>query len=240
MKPESKFDPTSVKNLFLLKEDYRGKLPGWISRFLGYRVPGAVPPFDPPQVPPFIWLAKIPLHVEVWIFAWIGAFGAILLVEAIMSTSTVFRVLYSSPIVITSFGASAILLFGVIESPLAQPRNFVGGHLIAALTGTAVTRLFVLDPNYLGRLNNTAFDSIVFVNGGLSVATALAVMLVLGIVHPPYVTRRVQEILADGRKRRFNCTQRCCRIHRRLFILAVSPCRPCVRSHHASMGMRRQ
>jgi CBS-domain-containing membrane protein len=28
--------------------------------------------------------------------------------------------------------ASAVLLFGATESPLAQPRNLVGGHLVAA------------------------------------------------------------------------------------------------------------
>ncbi|ADV22188.1 HPP family protein [Cryptococcus gattii E566] len=114
-----------------------------------------------------------------------GAFGGILLIEAIMSTSTAFRDVYSSPIIITSFGASAVLLFGVIESPLAQPRNFIGGQFVSALVGTAITRLWVLNPRYQDYLDNTAFHGSTFVNGGLCMATALLAMVVLGMVHPP-------------------------------------------------------
>ena len=32
-------------------------------------------------------------------------------------------------------GASAVLAFGAPHSPLAQPRNLVGGHVISALVG---------------------------------------------------------------------------------------------------------
>ena len=34
---------------------------------------------------------------------------------------------------IGSFGASSVLVYGAIQSPLAQPRNLIGGHLISAL-----------------------------------------------------------------------------------------------------------
>ncbi|HEY6837259.1 MAG TPA: HPP family protein [Geobacteraceae bacterium] len=43
-----------------------------------------------------------------------------------------------SPLLIGSFGASAVLLFGAAESPLAQPRNLVGGHLVSALVAVAI------------------------------------------------------------------------------------------------------
>jgi CBS domain-containing membrane protein len=39
-------------------------------------------------------------------------------------------------------GASAILLFAVPSSPLAQPWPVIGGNLIAALTGVSVGMLF--------------------------------------------------------------------------------------------------
>jgi CBS-domain-containing membrane protein len=39
--------------------------------------------------------------------------------------------------VIGSFGASAVLIYGAIRSPLAQPRNLVGGHLLSAIVGVA-------------------------------------------------------------------------------------------------------
>lgn len=34
---------------------------------------------------------------------------------------------------IGSFGASSVLIYGIIQSPFSQPRNLVGGHLISAL-----------------------------------------------------------------------------------------------------------
>jgi hypothetical protein len=170
---------------FKLKEDYRGRLPIHISRFLGYRTPGATAPYDPLPFPPFSWLRKTPIKYEIWIFAWIGAFGGILLIEAIMSTSTAFRDTYHTPTIVTSFGASAVLLFGAIESPLAQPRNFVFGHFISALVGTCITRLFVLNPRYQGYLDNTEFHPTTFINGGLSMATSLLGQLMIGAVHPP-------------------------------------------------------
>lgn len=165
------------------REDYRARLPADIARFTGYRPPGGEPPYDP--IPPLRWLNHIPMKYEVWFTAWAGAFGGILLIEAIMSTSTAFRDIYHTPTIITSFGASAVLLFGVIESPVAQPRNFVLGHFISALVGTCITRLFVLDPNYQGFLANTSFHPSTFVNGGLSMATSLLAMLMTGTAHPP-------------------------------------------------------
>ncbi len=165
--------------------DYRARLPILVSRFLGYRPPQSELPYEPLPFPPFSWLKKIPLHYEVCIFGWIGALGGILLIEAIMSTNTAFRDVYHTPTIITSFGASAVLLFGVLESPLSQPRNFVLGHFVSALIGTAITRLFVLNASYHGDLDNTTFHPSTFINGGLSMATSLLAQLLLGVVHPP-------------------------------------------------------
>lgn len=108
-----------------------------------------------------------------------------MLIEAIMSTSTIFREVYHSPLIITSFGASAVLLFAAIESPLAQPRNFVLGHLASAIVCTAITRLWMLNPSYLEHMENTEFYGPTFVNGALCVATSVLVQLVIGAVHPP-------------------------------------------------------
>lgn len=40
-----------------------------------------------------------------------------------------------------SFGASSVLIYGVINSPLAQPRNLIGGHVICALVGVTLNYL---------------------------------------------------------------------------------------------------
>lgn len=37
-----------------------------------------------------------------------------------------------------SFGASAVLLYGIPLSPFAQPRNLVGGHMISAAVGVMI------------------------------------------------------------------------------------------------------
>jgi CBS-domain-containing membrane protein len=127
------------------------------------------------------------MKYELWVFGWIGSFVGILLVEAIMATNTVFRDTYNAPIVIASFGASAVLVYGAIDLPLAQPRNFFGGHFISALIGVAITRLFALDSSYVDNLENRAFHPATFLNGGISMATAGLAMFMTGTVHPPYV-----------------------------------------------------
>lgn len=38
------------------------------------------------------------------------------------------------PLIAAPFGASAVLLYAVPESPLAQPRNVIGGNILGALT----------------------------------------------------------------------------------------------------------
>ena len=71
---------------------------------------------------------------------------------------------------IGSFGASAVLLYGAPKSPLAQPRNLIGGHVLSALVGVTV-RLAIASPDWLAC--------------SLSVALAIAVMHATGTLHPP-------------------------------------------------------
>jgi HPP family len=167
------------------KEDYRARLPLNISRFLGYRSPSESPPYEPLPIFPFTLLNRISLKHEVWIFAFLGSFVSILLIEAIMSTHTAFQDVYHSPIIVSSFGASAVLVFGVIESPLAQPRNLVLGHFVSSLVSVAMTRLWARNGSYLTRVDNTAFYAPSFINGGLCMSVSLLAQLVLGIAHPP-------------------------------------------------------
>ena len=72
-------------------------------------------------------------------------------------------------LMITSFGASAVLLYGAPKSPLAQPRNLVGGHLLAAFIGVAIYKAF--------------FFQLWFASA-LTVATAIAVMHLTRTLHP--------------------------------------------------------
>jgi CBS domain-containing membrane protein len=68
-----------------------------------------------------------------------------------------------------SMGASAVLVFVVPASPLAQPWPVVGGHIVSALTGVVVART-IPDP---------------MLAGGVAVAAAIALMSLLRCLHPP-------------------------------------------------------
>jgi len=100
-------------------------------------------------------------------WSWLGAFAGIALV-AWMNEHLVDRA--DTILLIGSFGASAVLLYGAPCSPLAQPRNLVGGHVISALVGVSI-RLMLPDP--------------VWLCAALAVATAIAVMHLTGTLHPP-------------------------------------------------------
>ncbi|MCW3083453.1 MAG: hypothetical protein JWP12_819 [Bacteroidetes bacterium] len=71
---------------------------------------------------------------------------------------------------IGSFGASAVLVYGATNSPLAQPRNLVGGHVISAIVGVAVHKLIPGE---------------VWLSSALAVSTAIVAMQVTKTVHPP-------------------------------------------------------
>ncbi len=108
---------------------------------------------------------RVGLKVIIW--SWLGAF---LGVGAVAGVS--FNVLDGTDLVllIGSFGASAVLIFGVIESPLAQPRNFVGGHIVSAVIGV---------------LAYDIFGGILWLAAAMAVATAIAAMQATKTVHPP-------------------------------------------------------
>lgn len=68
------------------------------------------------------------------------------------------------------FGASAVLVFGALRSPLAQPRNVIGGHILSGLIGVTVYQL-------VG--DHTALAV------SLAVPLAIAFMHWSGTLHPP-------------------------------------------------------
>jgi CBS-domain-containing membrane protein len=72
--------------------------------------------------------------------------------------------------IIGSFGASAVLIYGAITSPLAQPRNLVGGHVLSAVIGVA---------------SYQALHDTMWLAAAVAVATAVAVMHLTRTLHPP-------------------------------------------------------
>lgn len=71
-------------------------------------------------------------------------------------------------------------MYGAIESPLAQPRNVLGGTLVASIVGVAINQMFL-------HINTpeAAVEHVRWVAGATSVAISLVLMLALKCVHPP-------------------------------------------------------
>ena len=77
---------------------------------------------------------------------------------------------YSSyPLIAAPFGATAVLVFGVPDSPLAQPRNVIVGNTIGALTCVVLVNLFGTAPWVMA----------------LAVATTIKLTQLTRTVHPP-------------------------------------------------------
>ena len=73
---------------------------------------------------------------------------------------------------IGSFGASAVLVYAAANSPLAQPRNVVGGHLLGALVGVTAARL-------------VGAPELLWLGAALAVSFSIVAMIVTKTLHPP-------------------------------------------------------
>ncbi|PAM96580.1 HPP family protein [Flavobacterium sp. IR1] len=71
---------------------------------------------------------------------------------------------------IGSFGASSVLVYGIIQSPFSQPRNLVGGHLVSAFIGVTVHKLA---------------PDIIWIAAPLAVSLAIILMQITKTLHPP-------------------------------------------------------
>ncbi len=79
--------------------------------------------------------------IDPWEHFWsfIGAFVGIFIIAYIQSLQLPSM---ENIFLIGSFGASSVLVYGAIQSPLAQPRNLIGGHVVSAIAGVTVAQLF--------------------------------------------------------------------------------------------------
>jgi len=112
------------------------------------------------QSPPAVSFSEI-------IWSWIGAFLGIALVAFV--NYNIFKET-DLVMIIGSFGATAVLIYGAIRSPLAQPRNLIGGHVISAVIGVTTYNLL---------------NSHMWLAASIAVATAIAIMHATKTLHPP-------------------------------------------------------
>ncbi len=110
--------------------------------------------------PPGVGISEI-------LWSWLGAFAGIAAVALVN-----YQWLAGSDLVmiVGSFGASAVLIYGAVKSPLAQPRNLMGGHIFSAIIGVACFHLF---------------GAHLWLAAAMAVATAIAVMHATKTLHPP-------------------------------------------------------
>ena len=100
-------------------------------------------------------------------WSWIGAF------LGIAAASWVNHLFFEGTdlsMMIGSYGASAVLVYGAVRSPLAQPRNLVGGHIVSAIVGVICWKLLHPYP---------------WLAEAMAVATAIALMHATRTLHPP-------------------------------------------------------
>ncbi|PZO08937.1 MAG: HPP family protein [Leptolyngbya foveolarum] len=96
------------------------------------------------------------------LLSWLGAFIGIAAL-AYLTASTPY------PLIAAPFGATAVLVFGVPDSPLAQPRNIIGGNLIAATICVICVALWGTAPWVMA----------------IAVATTIKLTQLTRTVHPP-------------------------------------------------------
>ena len=96
------------------------------------------------------------------VFTWFGGFISILIIGYLTKS-------YDNLLIMGSFGASCVLLYGFPKSPFSQPRNVILGHFLSTFIGLS----------FLHILGNEYWSM------ALALATAIAVMIVTRTVHPP-------------------------------------------------------
>jgi CBS-domain-containing membrane protein len=113
-----------------------------------------------------------------WRAAAVSGVGGFLVIFALAETSD----LAHAALLIAPFGASCVLVFALPQSPLAQPKNVIGGHLISATAGLLVFALLGAHPwSY-----------------ALGVGAAIAAMQITGTLHPPAGADPIVVILAKA------------------------------------------
>lgn len=101
------------------------------------------------------------------IWSWVGAFFGI---AAVAWADHFFFEGTDLSLVVGSLGASAVLIYGAIRSPLAQPRNLLGGHIVSALVGVTCWKMLHQYP---------------WLAEAIAVATSIAIMHLTRTLHPP-------------------------------------------------------
>ncbi|KAH6643138.1 HPP family-domain-containing protein [Boeremia exigua] len=138
-------------------------LPTWISHWLGYR--------GSPVPPSRNWV--------ICLWGFIGAWGGVASILAVFGHLQYFHNIHLVPPIVASFGASAILCYGAIDVPLAQPRSLIFGHFFSGLVGVIMATIFQFN------LQEDPYPRLQWLAASLATAFALVVMHLTKTTHPP-------------------------------------------------------
>ncbi|GAB7078434.1 HPP family protein [Megalodesulfovibrio paquesii] len=101
------------------------------------------------------------------LLSWLGSFLGIaalgVMQQALLDPT-------AQTLLIGSFGATAVLVYAAFRSPLAQPRNVLGGHVLSAVVGVLVQQ---------------QLDAVPWLAAAMAVSLAIALMHVTKTLHPP-------------------------------------------------------
>jgi len=117
------------------------------------------------------------LHLKAKVLSLLACFCSIFFIALITQTLIGNS---PSPMIVASMGASAVILFFIPNSPLAQPWPFIGGQLCSALVGMSCAL----------NISETASASAVAVGG------SILVMLMLRCLHPPGAATALAPVMA--------------------------------------------
>ena len=82
---------------------------------------------------------QVALGVRPWMKAGLGAGAA-------FAVATLFGDVSGASLIMAPMGASAVLIFGVPNSPMSQPAHVIGGHLLAAVVALVADRILPGSP----------------------------------------------------------------------------------------------
>ena len=105
---------------------------------------------------------QLPPGIKMALLAGVGGFFAILSLYQLGSW-------LGNPLLMAPFGASCVLIFALPQSPLSQPVNVIGGHLVSTAIGLLLHMFLPVAGWSLG----------------LAVGLAITIMMALRVTHPP-------------------------------------------------------
>ena len=119
------------------------------------------------RITKYILYKETTLDFKEGFWSFIGAFIGIGIIAFIQS-------FYLSKVenifLIGSFGATCVLIYGAIQSPLAQPRNLIGGHVLSAIIGVTIAKFM---------------PDIIWITAPLAVSVSIILMQYTKTLHPP-------------------------------------------------------